>query len=47
TLHGSAGSYEASEGAELYISSSTVTGIGRRFDTAKMTDLGGNDYKSQ
>lgn len=46
SIHGSAGSYEASEGAELYLSSSTFTGIGRRFDTATTTDLGGNDYKS-
>jgi hypothetical protein len=46
TIHGSAGSYEASEGAELYLSSSTFKGLGRRFDTAKTTDLGGNDYQS-
>jgi hypothetical protein len=46
TIHGSAGSYEASEGAELYASSSTFKGLGRRFDTAKMNDLGGNDYES-
>jgi hypothetical protein len=46
TIDGSAGSYEASEGAELYVSRTTFTGIGRRFDTAKMTDLGGNDYLS-
>jgi hypothetical protein len=45
TIDGSAGSYEASQGAELYVSSSTFTGVGRRFDTATMTDLGGNDYQ--
>jgi hypothetical protein len=45
TIDGSAGSYEASQGAELYVSRSTFTGIGRRFDTATMTDLGGNDYQ--
>jgi hypothetical protein len=45
TIDGSAGSYEASQGAELYVSRSTFTGIGRRFDTAKMNDLGGNDYQ--
>jgi hypothetical protein len=46
TIDGSAGSYEASQGAELYMSRSTFTGIGRRFDTATMTDLGGNDYQT-
>jgi hypothetical protein len=46
TIVGTAGSYEASQGAELYVSRSTFTGVGRRFDTAKMTDLGGNDYQS-
>jgi hypothetical protein len=45
SIDGSVGSYEASQGAELYVSSSTFTGVGRRFDTAKMTDLGGNDYQ--
>jgi hypothetical protein len=45
TIHGSAGSYEASQGAELYVTRSTITGVGRRFDTATMTDLGGNDYQ--
>jgi hypothetical protein len=45
TIDGSAGSYEASQGAELYVSRSTFTGVGRRFDTATMTDLGGNDYQ--
>ena len=45
TINGTAGSYEASQGAELYVSRSTFTGVGRRFDTATMTDLGGNDYQ--
>jgi hypothetical protein len=45
TIDGTGGSYEASQGAELYVSSSTFTGIGRRFDTATMTDLGGNEYQ--
>jgi hypothetical protein len=45
TINGAAGSYEASEGAELYVSRSTFTGVRRRFDTATMTDLGGNDYQ--
>ncbi len=46
SIHGAAASYEASEGAELYLSSSTFKGLGRRFGTAKTTDLGGNDYTS-
>ena len=45
TIGGSHGSYEASQGAEIYVASSTFAGIGRRFDTAQMTDLGGNQYQ--
>jgi hypothetical protein len=47
TIGGSRGSYEASEGAEIYVARSTFAGIGRRFDTAQMNDLGGNEYKLQ
>jgi uncharacterized Zn-binding protein involved in type VI secretion len=46
TIGGSHASYEASEGAEIYVASSTFAGIGRRFDTAQMTDLGGNQYRT-
>jgi hypothetical protein len=46
TIGGSRGSYEASDGAEIYVASSTFTGIGRRFDSATMNDLGGNAYQS-
>jgi hypothetical protein len=45
TIGGTRGSYEASEGAEIYVASSTFSGIGRRFDSATMNDLGGNQYK--
>jgi hypothetical protein len=45
TIGGSHGSYEASQGAEIYVATSTFAGIGRRFDTAQMTDLGGNQYQ--
>ena len=45
TIGGTKGSYEASEGAEIYVASSTFAGIGRRFDSATMNDLGGNQYK--
>jgi hypothetical protein len=44
TISGIRGSYEASQGAEIYVAQSTFTGIGRRFDGASMTDLGGNSY---
>jgi hypothetical protein len=45
TIGGSLASYEASEGAKIYVASSTFTGVGRRFDTAEMNDLGGNQYE--
>jgi uncharacterized Zn-binding protein involved in type VI secretion len=45
TIGGTQASYEASQGAEIYIARSTLTGVGRRLDTATMNDLGGNDYK--
>jgi hypothetical protein len=45
TIGGSLGSYEASEGAQIYVARSTFTGVGRRFDTAEMNDLGGNQYQ--
>jgi hypothetical protein len=45
TIGGSRGSYEASEGAEIYVARSTFSGVGRRFDSATMNDLGGNEYK--
>ena len=44
TIGGSKGSYEASEGAEIYVAHSTFSGVGRRFDNATMNDLGGNEY---
>jgi hypothetical protein len=45
TIGGSLGSYEASQGAEIYVARSTFAGVGRRFDTATMNDLGGNEYQ--
>ena len=47
TIGGSRGSYEASQGAEIYVARSTFAGVGRRFDTATMNDLGGNEYQLQ
>ena len=46
TIGGTRGSYEASEGAEIYVARSTFTGVGRRFDAATMNDLGGNTYQT-
>jgi hypothetical protein len=45
TIEGARGSYEVSDGAELYVARSTFTGIGRRFDSATMNDLGGNAFQ--
>jgi hypothetical protein len=47
TIGGTRGSYEASDGAEIYVARSTFTGIGRRFDSATMNDLGGNAFQTQ
>jgi hypothetical protein len=44
-IGGTRASYEASEGAEIYVARSTFSGVGRRFDSATMNDLGGNEYK--
>ena len=46
SIGGERGSYEASQGAEIYVARSTFTGVGRRFDSATMNDLGGNSYES-
>jgi hypothetical protein len=46
TIGGTRGSYEASDGAEIYVARSTFTGVGRRFDSATMNDLGGNAYQT-
>ena len=45
TIDGKSGSYEASQGAEIYVARSTFTGVGRRFDSATMNDLGDNTYQ--
>ena len=47
SIGGSRGSYEASDGAEIYVAHTTFTGIGRRFDSATMNDLGGNAYQTE
>jgi hypothetical protein len=45
TIGGTRASYEASDGAEIYVARSTFSGVGRRFDGATMNDLGGNNYR--
>ncbi|HUQ12568.1 MAG TPA: hypothetical protein VM146_19840 [Steroidobacteraceae bacterium] len=45
-IGGSRGSYEVSDGAEIYVAQSTFTGVGRRFEGGTMNDLGGNSYES-
>ncbi|MEO8017923.1 MAG: hypothetical protein ABI769_08925 [Pseudomonadota bacterium] len=44
SIGGTRASYEASQGAEIYVARSTITGVGRRFDSATMNDLGENAY---
>ena len=46
TIGGTRGSYEVSDGAEIYVAQSTFTGVGRRFEGGTMNDLGGNSYES-
>jgi hypothetical protein len=46
TIGGSRGSYEVSDGAEIYVAQSTFTGVGRRFEGGTMNDLGGNSYET-
>lgn len=46
SIGGTRGSYEASQGGEIYVARSTFTGIGRRFDSATMNDLGDNTYQT-
>jgi hypothetical protein len=46
SIGGTRGSYEASQGGEIYVARSTFTGVGRRFDSATMNDLGDNTYLS-
>jgi hypothetical protein len=46
SIGGSRGSYEVSDGAEIYVARTTFTGIGRRFEGGTMNDLGGNSYES-
>ncbi len=45
TLKGGRSSIEASQGAQVFLSSASIDGLQRRFDTAQITDLGGNRYR--
>ncbi|MBV6415615.1 MAG: hypothetical protein CMLOHMNK_00127 [Steroidobacteraceae bacterium] len=42
---GGRASIDASRGAQVYVSQASVDGVQRRFDTAQITDLGGNRYR--
>jgi hypothetical protein len=42
TIEGTTGSVEATNGAQVYVQSSTFKGLSRRLDSASMHDLGGN-----
>jgi hypothetical protein len=42
TIEGTTGSVEATNGAQVYVQSSTFKGLSRRLDTATLHDLGGN-----
>jgi hypothetical protein len=42
SIQGDSGSVSASNGAQVYVQSSTFKGLSRRLDTAEMHDLGGN-----
>ncbi|HQW10011.1 MAG TPA: hypothetical protein PLK05_12620 [Steroidobacteraceae bacterium] len=45
TIKGGRSSIEASLGAQVFVSSASIDGLQRRFDTAQITDLGGNRYR--
>lgn len=42
SIEGTSGSVEATNGAQVYVQSSTFKGLSRRLDTAALHDLGGN-----
>jgi hypothetical protein len=42
SIEGTTGSVEATNGAQVYVQSSTFKGLSRRLDTATLHDLGGN-----
>lgn len=42
SIEGATGSVEATNGAQVYVQSSTFKGLSRRLDTAALHDLGGN-----
>jgi hypothetical protein len=42
SIEGTTGSVEATNGAQVYVQSSTFKGLSRRLDTAALHDLGGN-----
>lgn len=45
TVKGGRSSIDASQGAQVFMSSASIDGLQRRSDTAQITDLGGNRYR--
>lgn len=45
TVKGGRSSIDASQGAQVFMSSASIDGLQRRFDTAQINDLGGNRYR--
>lgn len=45
SIKGGRSSIEASQGAQVFVSSASIDGLQRRFDTAQITNLGGNRYR--
>ncbi|MGD9599459.1 MAG: hypothetical protein AB7G76_16070 [Steroidobacteraceae bacterium] len=42
---GAVASIDASQGAQVYLSRASIDGLQRRFDSAQISDLGGNRYR--
>lgn len=45
TVKGGRSSIDASHGAQVFMSGASIDGLQRRFDTARINDLGGNRYR--
>ena len=44
-VEGAVASIDASQGAQVYLSRASIDGLQRRFDSAQISDLGGNRYR--
>ena len=45
TIIGGSGSLQLQNGGKAYVAGSTISGMSRRFDSAELHDLGGNQWK--